>query len=68
MKHQIHPRNVLNAKRAVVFAMLAVSSALLSGCNDDKSLAQDQSKTDQAAVDKHNAEIARKNEVRNQIK
>ncbi|MGE8686069.1 MAG: hypothetical protein ACN6PJ_02960 [Achromobacter sp.] len=63
MKHQFHSGSAASVKRAVVCAVLVATGALLSGCKDESSSTQDQ-----AALDKHNAEIARKNEVRNQIK
>ena len=69
MKNQIQSSRAMIAKRAVACAMLALFGAVLSGCNDDKSASQDQAKSsNQADLDKHNAEIARKGQVRNQIK
>ncbi|GEM_PF-3208760 len=63
MTHNSQPRIVTLATRAAVVTMLALIGTLLSGCKDESASAQDK-----ASLDKHNAEIARKNEVRNQIK
>ncbi|OAD16462.1 hypothetical protein [Achromobacter insolitus] len=69
MKNQNSRSPLGFAKLAMLCVLTAFSGALLSGCNDEKAAASDQgSGTDQAAIAKHNAELQRKNEVRNQIK
>ncbi len=55
-------------KCTLLLSVVAMSGPLLSGCNSDQPTADKAQIDQQAAIDKHNAEIARKNTVRSQIK
>lgn len=55
--------------RAVICMLLAGFAVALAGCNEDRAASSAKPNgSDQAAIDKGNAEIARKNTVSNQIK
>ncbi|WP_323025732.1 hypothetical protein [Castellaniella sp.] len=55
-------------KYTLLMSVVALSGPLLSGCGDNQSSADKAQIDQQAAIDKHNAELARKNTVRSQIK
>lgn len=55
--------------RAVICMFLAGFAVALAGCNEDRAASSTTPNgSDQAAIDKGNAEVARKNSVSNQIK
>ncbi|ANN80850.1 hypothetical protein [Bordetella flabilis] len=54
--------------RVLLCTAIVISSSLLSGCNDEKAAASSQPNADQAALEKHNADLARKNAVKSMIK
>lgn len=49
-------------------SVMAMSGVTLSGCNGDQTAAEKAQSAQQSAIDQHNAELARKNTVRSQIK
>ncbi len=51
-----------------VFVTVVSATGMLSGCGGEDQAAKQGQSADQAAIDQHNAQLARKNEVRRAIK